>query len=200
MADDKSKAAPVIIKKYANRRLYNTSTSAYVTLDHLADLTRQDIDFVVYDAKTGEDITRSVLTQIIFDEENNGSGKNLLPVEFLRQLIGFYGDSMQAFVPTYLEMSMKNFAEQQARLRSTVTDAFAGKAPNGFFEEAMRQNIAYFNQATKMFAPFAANWASGASKPAAPAKEAAPAADASLNEMKEQLAAMQKKLDDLAKR
>ncbi|MGE5566394.1 MAG: polyhydroxyalkanoate synthesis repressor PhaR, partial [Parcubacteria group bacterium] len=107
----------VVIKKYANRRLYNTASSSYVTLEHLADMVKEGVDFVVYDAKTGEDITRSVLTQIIFEEENRGAGTNLLPIQFLRQLIRFYGDNMQAFLPSYLELSLESFAKQQERLR-----------------------------------------------------------------------------------
>ena len=110
------KPAPVVIKKYANRRLYNTATSAYVTLDHLSQMVKDKTDFVVYDAKTGEDITRSVLTQIIFEEESKG-GQTLLPIPFLRQLISFYGDSLQGVVPQYLEMSMSQFARNQEQMR-----------------------------------------------------------------------------------
>jgi polyhydroxyalkanoate synthesis repressor PhaR len=201
VTEDTKKPGAVVIKKYANRRLYNTSTSSYVTLEHLAELTRQNIDFVVYDAKSGEDITRTVLTQIIFDEENNGSGKSLLPVQFLRQLIGFYGDSMQSFVPAYLELSMKTFADQQARMRNQLTDALTGKDPASFFEEAMRQNMAFLEQTTKMFAPFTAGWAQAASKLAEEKVAPAPAPAAkepTLAEMQAQLAAMQKKIEDLA--
>src|SRR3954464_12461677 len=107
----------VVIKKYANRRLYNTASSSYVTLEHLSDMVKEGIDFVVYDAKTNDDITRSVLTQIIFEEENRGGGQNLLPIQFLRQLIGFYGNSMQAFLPSYLELSLESFTKQQERMR-----------------------------------------------------------------------------------
>ena len=113
----------VVIKKYANRRLYNTRSSAYVTLEHLSEMVKEGVDFVVYDAKTNEDITRSVLTQIIFDEENRGGAQNLLPIQFLRQLIRFYGDSMQAFVPSYLELSLNGFTQQQERMRSQVAGA-----------------------------------------------------------------------------
>ena len=116
--DEKGGEARVVIKKYANRRLYNTASSSYVTLDHLSDMVKEGVDFVVFDAKTGEDITRSVLTQIIFEEENRGAGTNLLPIQFLRQLIGFYGNNMQAFLPSYLELSLEAFSKQQERLRS----------------------------------------------------------------------------------
>jgi len=143
---------PITIKKYANRRLYNTQTSSYVTLDYLSEMVKQGQDFLVFDAKTGEDITRSVLTQIIFEEENKG--QNLLPIQFLRQLIRFYGDSMQAFVPSYLEMSMETFAKNQEQLRQQVSDAFGAGAGYKMFEETVRQNMAFFDQAMKMFAPF----------------------------------------------
>lgn len=141
----------IVIKKYANRRLYNTATSSYVTLDYLADMVKKGQEFVVYDAKTNDDITHSVLTQIIFEEETKG--QNLLPIQFLRQLIKFYGDNLQAFVPSYLEMSMDAFSRNQERLRGQMRDTF-GQAP-GFqmFEEMARQNMALFDQAMKMFAP-----------------------------------------------
>lgn len=141
----------IVIKKYANRRLYNTATSSYVTLDYLADMVKNGQEFVVFDAKTNDDITHSVLTQIIFEEENKG--QNLLPIQFLRQLIKFYGDNLQAFVPSYLEMSMDAFARNQERLRGQMRDTF-GQAP-GFqmFEDMARQNMALFDQAMKMFAP-----------------------------------------------
>jgi polyhydroxyalkanoate synthesis repressor PhaR len=142
---------PVVIKKYANRRLYNTATSSYVTLDYLSEMVKAGQDFVVYDAKTNEDITHSVLTQIIFEEENKG--QNLLPIQFLRQLIKFYGDNLQAFVPSYLEMSMDAFSNNQEKMRARMRDTF-GAAP-GFqmFEEMARQNMALFDQAMKMFSP-----------------------------------------------
>src|SRR5215475_2369450 len=110
----------VVIKKYANRRLYNTASSSYVTLEHLADMVKKGVDFVVYDAKTNEDITRTVLTQIIFEEEEKHEGQSLLPIQFLRQLISFYGNSMQAFLPSYLEMSLASFTQQQERLRQQL--------------------------------------------------------------------------------
>src|ERR1700691_5800090 len=141
----------VVIKKYANRRLYNTRSSAYVTLEHLSEMVKDGTDFVVYDAKTNEDITRQVLTQIIFDEENRG--QNLLPIQFLRQLIRFYGDSMQAFVPSYLELSLDSFTRQQGRLRAQIADA-VGVAPGmGFLEDLTSQNLALFDRAMRVFSP-----------------------------------------------
>src|SRR6185295_995433 len=122
-AEGGPKSAPVVIKKYANRRLYNTATSAYVTLDHLATMVKEKTDFVVYDAKTGDDITRSVLTQIIVEEESKG-GQTLLPIPFLRQLISFYGDSLQGVVPQYLEMSMAQFSRNQEQMRHYLQNAF----------------------------------------------------------------------------
>ena len=144
--------APITIKKYANRRLYNTATSSYVTLDHLCQMVKEGKDFVVYDAKTGEDITRSVLTQIIFEEESKG--QNLLPISFLRQLITFYGDSLQALVPSYLEVSMSSFARNQEQMRQYLAEAFGEMFPFKRFEEMGRQNIAMFQRAMSMFNPF----------------------------------------------
>jgi polyhydroxyalkanoate synthesis repressor PhaR len=156
MADTQDSAAPgerVIIKKYANRRLYNTASSSYVTLEHLSEMVKQNIDFVVYDAKTNEDITRSVLTQIIFEEESQ-QGQSLLPIQFLRQLIGFYGNSMQAFLPSYLELSLASFTQQQERMRSQFSAL--GHTPGaGVFDDQVRQNLALFDRAMKMFSPFA---------------------------------------------
>jgi polyhydroxyalkanoate synthesis repressor PhaR len=153
---EKTAGQRVIIKKYANRRLYNTASSSYVTLEHLSDMVKEGVDFVVYDAKTNDDITRSVLTQIIFEEENRGGGQNLLPIQFLRQLIGFYGNSMQAFLPSYLEMSLESFAKQQERLRGQLSNMAPGKMPGmGVYEEQIRQNMALFDRAMKMFSPFA---------------------------------------------
>ncbi len=146
------KSAPVVIKKYANRRLYNTATSAYVTLDHLSQMVKDKTDFVVYDAKTGEDITRPVLTQIIFEEESKG-GQTLLPIPFLRQLISFYGDSLQGVVPQYLEMSMQQFARNQEQMRRYLQNAF-GFNPFQQFESMGKQNMAMFEQAMRMFNPF----------------------------------------------
>ena len=137
---------PVVVKKYANRRLYNTETSAYITLDNLAEMVRKGRDFVVYDAKSGDDITRGVLTQIIVEEE--GKGQNLLPTAFLRQLIGMYGGSMQGLVPNYLDQAMSAFAEQQEQVRATVQKtmgSMTGLFPFGNMEEVSRQNVAMMN-------------------------------------------------------
>ena len=148
--DNPTEAKPVVVKKYANRRLYNTATSSYVTLEDLAKLIKEGGDFVASDAKTGEDITRSVLTQIIVEQEQKG--QNLLPISFLRQLIGFYGDSMQFLVPGYLEQSMIAFARNQEQMRKNLQATF-GIFPFGQFEEIGKQNIALFERALKMLAP-----------------------------------------------
>ena len=139
----------VVIKKYANRRLYNTSTSAYVTLEDLATMVREGVDFVVFDAKTNDDLTRQVLTQIIFEEESRGEA--LLPVQFLRQLIGFYGGQMQSVLPSYLELSLDNFVRQQEQFRSQFSRAFGATPGVGMFDEQVKQNIAMFERAMKMF-------------------------------------------------
>ncbi|MFL5265939.1 MAG: polyhydroxyalkanoate synthesis repressor PhaR [Stellaceae bacterium] len=146
-----SQPKPVVVKKYANRRLYNTATSSYVTLDDLAKMIKEGGDFVAHDAKTGEDITRSVLTQIIVEQEQKG--QNLLPTSFLRQLIGFYGDSMQFLVPGYLEQAMIAFARNQEQMRKNLQATF-GIFPFGQFEEMGKQNIALFERALKMLAPY----------------------------------------------
>ena len=186
----------IVIKKYANRRLYNTGASAYVTLDHLAELVRKGTDFVVYDAKSGDDITRQVLTQIIFDEETRG--QNLLPIQFLRQLIKMYGDQMQAIMaPAYLEASLDAFARQQEAFREKFTTlAAAPTLPGGKnpFEEQVRANMALFDHALKLFNPYAAVVPGGPAKPASPR----PAAD-EIGEMKERMAEMQRQIEQLAK-
>jgi len=146
---------PVVVKKYANRRLYNTESSSYITLDNLADMVRQGRDFVVYDAKTGEDITRSVLTQIIVEEE--GKGRALLPTAFLRQLIGFYGDQMQSLVPRFLEQALGAFAQQQEQVRATMQKTMGSMGtlfPFGNMEEVSRQNVAMMERAMSFFKPF----------------------------------------------
>ena len=144
--------APVTIKKYANRRLYNTATSSYVTLDYLCQMVKDGVEFVVYDAKSGDDITRSVLTQIIVEEE--GKGDNLLPIGFLRQIISFYGDNMQRMLlPSYLEHSMTMFSENQERMQSYMKDTMGGMLPFSSLEEMGKKNMAMFEQAMKMFAP-----------------------------------------------
>src|ERR1700761_227174 len=162
MADDvqtapESKTAdpPVVVKKYANRRLYDTRSSSYITLDNLAEMVREGRDFVVYDAKTGEDITRGVLTQIIVEEE--GKGRNLLPTAFLRQLIGFYGDQMQSLVPRFLEQAMGAFAQQQEQVRAAMQKTMGSMGtlfPFGNMEEVGRQNMAMMERAFSLFTPF----------------------------------------------
>jgi polyhydroxyalkanoate synthesis repressor PhaR len=142
---------PVVVKKYANRRLYNTESSSYITLDSLADMVRIGRDFVVYDAKTGDDITRSVLTQIIVEEESKG--RALLPTAFLRQLIGFYGDSMQNLVPRYLEHAMASFARQQQQMRAAMQQTMGNFFPFGM-EEVGRKNMAMMERAMSLFSPF----------------------------------------------
>jgi polyhydroxyalkanoate synthesis repressor PhaR len=199
-------AEKVVIKKYANRRLYNTASSSYVTLEHLADMVKEGVDFVVYDAKTGDDITRPVLTQIIFEEESHG--QNLLPVQFLRQLIGFYGDQMQAFVPSYLEMSLDAFHTQQERLRtqfSAMAPGVALKGGMGVYDETIRQNMAIFDRAMKMFSPLALLRTEEPAAPApppppAPAPKAAESApsDDSLADLKKQLESMREQIEKLA--
>ena len=183
---------PTVIKKYANRRLYHTGTSAYVTLEDLAGMVRQGEDFVVYDAKSGEDITRTVLAQIIFEQENK-EGQNLLPVTVLRQLIRFYGDSMQALVPSYLEFSMNNLSQEQQKLRDQMSQAFGAGAFQAM-EEQVRKNMSFFTEAMRMFAPFAQG-GPGAPGPSAPS-QAEGASD--LDALKRQMADMQAKLDKLA--
>ena len=150
-SDKPSDGKPVVVKKYANRRLYNTATSSYVTLDDLARMIKDGGDFVAYDAKTGEDITRSVLTQIIVEQEQKG--QNLLPISFLRQLISLYGDSMQFLVPGYLEQAMLAFAQNQEQMRRNLQATF-GIFPFGQFEEMGKQNMALFERALRMLAPY----------------------------------------------
>ncbi len=151
--------APITIKKYANRRLYNTATSSYVTLDHLSQMVKDGTEFVVVDAKTGEDITRAVLTQIIVEEENKGI--HLLPISFMRQLISLYGDNLQWMVPNYLDYSMQVFARNQDQIRQYFQETMTGMFPFGAFEEVSKQNMAMFERALKMFSPFAESTASG---------------------------------------
>ncbi len=192
--------APIKIKKYANRRLYNTATSSYVTLDHLCQMVKHGQDFIVHDAKTGEDITRSVLTQIIVEEEGKG-GQNMLPVSFLRQLISFYGDNLQALVPRYLENSMSAFARNQEQMRKYMTDAF-GMLPFGqHLEEMGKQNMALFQNALRMFSPFKFP-GPGGEPPAGEgnAPGTAPAGEGELTQLREQLAVLQRRLDDLQKK
>jgi len=145
---------PVVVKKYANRRLYNTESSTYITLDSLAEMVREGRDFVVYDAKSGEDITRSVLTQIIVEEEGKGSA--MLPTGFLRQLIGFYGNSLQGLVPGYLEQAMQSFAGQQEQMRTAMQSTMGNFFPFNV-EDVSRQNLAMMETAMSMFKPFMPN-------------------------------------------
>jgi polyhydroxyalkanoate synthesis repressor PhaR len=173
---------PVIIKKYANRRLYNTQSSKYITLDFLAELTRKDIEFQVIDAKTGEDITHSVLTQIIMEEENAGQG--MLPVNFLRQIIALYGDSMQGLVPQFLESSMENFRKNQKQVQDAIETALT----SGPFGHIAKQNIEMMRAARDAFVPNLGNLRSKKTKPAE-----------SLDELKRQMTELQAKIDALSK-
>jgi polyhydroxyalkanoate synthesis repressor PhaR len=145
------RATPVIVKKYANRRLYNTESSSYITLDNLAEMVRKDRDFVVYDAKSGEDITRGVLTQIIVEEE--GKGHAMLPTNFLRQLIGFYGGNVESVVPRYLDQAMASFARQQETMRSAMQKTIGTFLPPGM-EDVSRKNMAMMERAMTLFTPF----------------------------------------------
>ena len=194
MASDKE---PTVIKKYANRRLYHTGTSSYVTLEDLAGLVRKGEDFVVYDAKSGEDITRSVLAQIIFEEESK-DGQNLLPIAFLRQLIRFYGDSMQNVVPSYLDFSMSSLTREQDKLREQMANAFGSTAFDAI-EDQVKRNAEIFDRAMRMFLPFGPGKdAEGQARPVDPAKGAGPASADDLDALKKQLADMQKKIDAIA--
>ena len=188
---------PITIKKYANRRLYNTATSSYVTLDHLCQMVKDGVEFTVFDAKTGEDITRQVLTQIIVEEESKG-GQNLLPLNFLRQLIKFYGDNLQFLVPRYLEHSMESFARNQEQMRKAMQDSFGGMFPFGRFEEMGKQNLALFEQAMQMFNPFRAAGGNGGAQAGEAADQAKKAAD-SVDALREQLDQLQKKIDALGR-
>jgi polyhydroxyalkanoate synthesis repressor PhaR len=202
---------PITIKKYANRRLYNTATSSYVTLENLADMVKKGDNFQVFDAKSGDDITKSVLTQIIFEEE--AKGENLLPIPFLRQLIGFYDDNMRVFVPSYLEMSMDSFARNQEDMRTHLQDAFDADSAYSSFEEQIRQNLTVFQNTMRMFSPFGADGSgeegSGAEAPGAEAqpaqktpnkgRSAAKPEATDIDELKSQLAAMQAQLDKMSK-
>ncbi|SDU39193.1 polyhydroxyalkanoate synthesis repressor PhaR [Stappia sp. ES.058] len=191
---------PTIIKKYANRRLYNTGTSTYVTLEDLAVMVKDEEDFVVFDAKSGDEITRSVLTQIIFEQENKG--QNLLPITFLRQLIRFYGDSMQNVVPSYLDFSMTSLTKEQDRLREQMSSAFGATAFDAI-EDQVKRNAEVFDRAMKMFLPFGQERDGEA--PSLQGGEAGqPGAVPStrnvedFDALKKQLDAMQKKIDALA--
>jgi len=208
MANDKH---PVTIKKYANRRLYNTGTSAYVTLEDLATMVKAGEDFVVFDAKTGEDITRPVLAQIIFEQEGK-AGQSLLPIAFLRQLIGFYGDSMQMLVPSYLEFTFDKFVGEQKKLREQFTSAMGAANPSaaasakmfGVMEDSARRNIALFNQALTMFNPFAASVAAAQGKASESEGgrpgEAGKPSKTDIEQLRRQIADMQRNIDQLGKK
>lgn len=184
---------PTIIKKYANRRLYHTGTSTYVTLDDLAEMVKKGHEFLVQDAKTGEDITRSVLTQIIFEQEGK-AGQNLLPIAFLRQLISYYGDSMQALVPSYLDYSIKALGENQQKFRDQMSTAF-GPGSFGMMDEHVQKNMAMFRDAMSMFTPFGLGGAVHTPpEPEQPTKSA----DADLEKLKQEMEEMQKRLNKLA--
>ncbi|MGD9805040.1 MAG: polyhydroxyalkanoate synthesis repressor PhaR [Hyphomicrobiaceae bacterium] len=207
---------PVVVKKYANRRLYNTETSTYVTLDDLAAMVRAERDFVVFDAKSGEDLTHAVLTQIIVEQESRAD-QTLLPVPFLRQLIRFYGDTMERMVPSYLQVSLETLAKEQERFRKQFATAFTPQNAFEAYQEQARKNLAMFEQAMTMFTPFSGNkpGASGGDgtataprpeptkSPSTPtSNHTAPATKqepSELDELKSQLAAMQAKLEKLSK-
>jgi polyhydroxyalkanoate synthesis repressor PhaR len=183
---------PITIKKYANRRLYNTGTSTYVTLEDLATMVKNGEDFVVYDAKSSEDITRSVLAQIIFEQENK-EGQNLLPINFLRQLIRFYGDSMQMMVPRYLEVSLESFTREQEKLRQQMAQAF-GVSSFGPLEEQVRRNMEMFEKTFAMFSPFARR--EGKEGGQEPEKPASSSED--IDALKRQIDDMQKRIDKIS--
>ncbi|HVU41779.1 MAG: polyhydroxyalkanoate synthesis repressor PhaR [Xanthobacteraceae bacterium] len=185
-------AEPIEIKKYANRRLYNTGTSAYVTLEDLAGMVKGGQDFIVHDAKSGEDITRSVLAQIIFEQEGK-QGQNLLPIAFLRQLIRFYGDSMQMLVPRYLEVSIDSLTREQEKFREQMAQAF-GVSPFGALEDQVRRNMEMFERAFAMFTPFARRESQGGGT-VEPDKSAGKTGE--IDDLKRQLDEMQKKVDRL---
>jgi polyhydroxyalkanoate synthesis repressor PhaR len=193
---------PVVIKKYANRRLYNTDTSTYVTLDDLAAMVKSGRDFVVFDAKTGDDLTHSVLTQIIVEQESRMGGQTLLPIPFLRQLIRFYGDSIERLVPAYLQISLDTLSKEQERFRKSFAGAFTPQGAFEAYQEQARKNLAMFEQAMAMFSPFGKP---SASKPddqpkATPQASASnPAKPDEIGELKAQMAAMQAKLEQLSR-
>ena len=222
------KKDPVVIKKYANRRLYNTETSTYVTLEDLATMVRSERDFVVYDAKSGDDLTHSVLTQIIVEQESRAGTQTLLPVPFLRQLIRFYGDTMERMVPSYLQVSLDTLTREQERFRKQFATAFTPQAAFEAYQEQARKNLAMFEQAMAMFTPFNTVGKGMPGGPAGPSGAGAPGGEAprprpadaasgngptasrigdngrnppssgELAELKAQLAAMQRKIEKLS--
>jgi polyhydroxyalkanoate synthesis repressor PhaR len=197
---------PVTIKKYANRRLYNTGTSTYVTLEDLASMVKSGEDFVVYDAKTGEDITRSVLTQIIFEQEGKEGQQQLLPIAFLRQLIRFYGDSMQMLVPRYLEVSIDSLTREQQKFRDQIAQAFGvgSFGSIGTLEEQVRRNMEMFERTFAMFAPFARREGQTGDHSVEPDKTPpgtppnTPPKSGEMDDLKRQMEEMQKRLDRMA--
>lgn len=202
------KREAVVVKKYANRRLYNTETSTYVTLEDLAKMVRGDRDFVVYDAKNGDDLTHAVLTQIIVEQESREGGQALLPIPFLRQLIRFYDDSIARMVPSYLQFSLEHLAKEQVRFREQFASAFSNPAAAfEFYQQQARQNMAMFEQAMSMWASFgsAASGQRGDGKTPDAAQQQATAQGESatsgrdeLSELKSQLSAMQQKIEKLS--
>ncbi len=191
----------IVIKKYANRRLYNTGSSSYVTLEHLSQMVKDGVDFVVFDAKTSEDITRQVLTQIIFEAEN--SGQNLLPIQFLRQLIQLYGAQMQSLVPGYLEMSLDAFTRQQEKMRDQIGGAFPAPPGLRLFEEQVRQNMTLFGQAMKMFSPFTPYPKPDELPPRSASSEpprGSPEPPDALTELKARMEEMQRQIERLARK
>jgi polyhydroxyalkanoate synthesis repressor PhaR len=198
------KKEPVVIKKYANRRLYNTETSTYVTLDDLAAMVKGERDFVVFDAKTGDDLTHSVLTQIIVDQEHQKGTETLLPIPFLRQLIRFYGANIERFVPSYLQASLETLAKEQERFRKQFAGAFTPAGAFEAYQEQARKNLAMFEQAMQMFSPFGSaknigGKAGEETKKAEAAKTGPKTGQADeIAELKAQLATIQSKLEKLS--
>lgn len=199
------KKEAVVIKKYANRRLYNTETSTYVTLDDLAQMVRNDKDFVVYDAKSGDDLTHAVLTQIIVEQESRQGGQTLLPIPFLRQLIRFYDDNIGSMVPSYLQFSLENLVKEQEKFRSMFANAFANPAAAfEAYQDQARKNMAMFEQAMNMWTSFggAANFQAKRDEAGEDQAQAAGGTDApkgEIDELKAQLSAMQQRIERLAK-
>jgi polyhydroxyalkanoate synthesis repressor PhaR len=203
MDQQPEKKEAVVIKKYANRRLYNTETSTYVTLEDLAAMVRSDKDFVVYDAKTGDDLTHAVLTQIIVEQESRQGGQTLLPIPFLRQLIRFYDDSIGRMVPSYLQFSLENLVKEQEKFRSLFANAFTNPATAfGAYQEQARKNMAMFEQAMSMWTSFgaAAQSKDVADREAGPGAPRAPEAPREeLGELKAQLVEMQRRIEQLSR-
>lgn len=197
-SSDTEQDPPIVIKKYANRRLYNTQTSSYVTLELLCHMVKDGVEFEVRDAKTGVDITHSVLTQIIVEEESKGA--NLLPIPFLRQLIGFYGDRLETLVPSFLEMSMESFSSNQDKMRQQMTSAFDPETAFKQFESIAKQNLSMFEQSMRMFSPLENTGGAPEAEPgSAPEPENEPAND-EISILKNQLSGMQAQLDALARK